>query len=105
MDDLTEKVQSSQTKFEEVVGRIPGYAGYKQKERRREADKILRLHVARKYEEQLKALDSTPGYFDGSLRQKDRAQYDRISAARSALFERLVEEEKAGEGELGEESL
>jgi hypothetical protein len=57
MDDLTEKVQSSQNKLEDLVKRIPGYAGYKQKEQRREADKLLRLHVARKYEEQARRLN------------------------------------------------
>jgi len=54
--DLTEKIQSAQSKFEKLVSRIPGYAGYKQKEQRREADRLLRLHVARQYEEQLKRL-------------------------------------------------
>jgi hypothetical protein len=56
-DDLTEKIQFSQNKFEQLVSRIPGYAGYKQKEQRREADKLLRTHVARKYEEQLSRLN------------------------------------------------
>lgn len=56
LDDLTEKIQASQSQFEELVGKIPGYAGYKQKERRREADKLLRLYIARQYEEQLRRL-------------------------------------------------
>lgn len=50
LNNLTEKIQSSQNKFEELVAKIPGYAGYKQREQRREADKLLRLHVARQYE-------------------------------------------------------
>jgi hypothetical protein len=57
LDDLTEKIQASQNKFEDLVGKVPGYAGYKQKEQRREADKMLRLHVARQYEEQLRRLN------------------------------------------------
>jgi hypothetical protein len=57
LKDLTEKIQSSQSKFEELTSRIPGYAGYKRKEQRREADKLLRLHVARQYEEQLQRLN------------------------------------------------
>lgn len=56
LGDLTEKVQSSQNAFEKLVSRIPGFGGYKQKEQRREADKLLRLHVARQYEEQLARL-------------------------------------------------
>jgi len=57
MDDLMEKSQSTQTKLEGLLARIPGFGGYKQKERRREADKALRLHVAREYEEQLRRLN------------------------------------------------
>lgn len=57
LGDLTEKIQSSQNKFEKLVARIPGYAGYKQKEQRREADKLLRLHVAQAYQEQLARLN------------------------------------------------
>jgi hypothetical protein len=56
-EDLTERIQAGQNRFEQLVSRIPGYAGYKQKEQRREADKLLRLHVARQYDEQLKRLN------------------------------------------------
>ncbi|MHB0859264.1 MAG: hypothetical protein ACYC5M_17070 [Anaerolineae bacterium] len=56
--DLTEKVQASRNKFEQLVAKVPGYAGYKQKEERREADKLLRMHVARQYREQLSRLDA-----------------------------------------------
>lgn len=55
-DDLTEKIQASQNKLEELIAQIPGYAGYKQKEQRREADKLLRMQVARRYQEQLDRL-------------------------------------------------
>lgn len=48
--DLTEKVQASQRKLEELAGRLPGFGGYKRKEQRREADKLLRMHVARECE-------------------------------------------------------
>jgi len=58
LDDLTEKVQSSQTKLEELMSKIPGFGGYKQKEQRREADKLLRLYVARQYQEQLTRLSN-----------------------------------------------
>jgi hypothetical protein len=57
LGDLTEKVQGSAGKFEQLVAKLPGYAGYKAKEQRREADKLLRLHVARQYEGQLKRLN------------------------------------------------
>jgi len=55
-DDLLGRVQKAQNKVEELVSHIPGYKGYKSKEHRREADKLLRSEVARRYEEQLKRL-------------------------------------------------
>ena len=57
LDDLTEKVQASQNKVEELISQIPGYKGYKQKEQRREADKLLRTYVAGEYQEQLDRLN------------------------------------------------
>ncbi len=58
MDDFREKVQASASGFERLVLQIPGFGGYKAKEQRREADKLLRLHVARQYEAQLTRLNS-----------------------------------------------
>lgn len=56
LDDLTEKIQASQGKLERLASKIPGYGGYKRREQRREADKLLRTHVARQYDDQLKRL-------------------------------------------------
>ncbi len=61
LDDLTEKIQASQNKIEELAGKIPGYAGYKAREKRREADKLLRLHVAKQYESQMSRLQDIQG--------------------------------------------
>ena len=55
--DLRETIRSATGKFEELVGKVPGYKGYKEKELRREADKLLRLHLARRFEEQLSRLN------------------------------------------------
>lgn len=70
LGDLTEKIQASQNKFEKLVARLPGYAGYKKKEQRREADKLLRLHVARQYEGQLTRLNGLQAQYteQGDLR-------------------------------------
>ena len=56
--DLRDKVESEMSGFEKLVRKVPGYKGYKDKELRREADKLLRLHVARGFEEQLSRLNS-----------------------------------------------
>lgn len=50
--DLREKVTEALGGLEQLVAKIPGYKGYKKKEMRREADKLLREHLARQFEEQ-----------------------------------------------------
>jgi hypothetical protein len=44
--DFREVVDGAKGGFEELVGKIPGYKGYKEKELRRQADKLLRGQVA-----------------------------------------------------------
>jgi hypothetical protein len=39
--------------FESITGKIPLYKGYKEKEQRREADALLRDHLAQQFAEQL----------------------------------------------------
>ena len=56
VDDLTEKIQASQGKLEQLASKIPGYGGYKRREQRREADKLLRIQVAKGYEDRHKRL-------------------------------------------------
>jgi hypothetical protein len=43
--DLRDVVTEGMGGFERLVAKIPGYKGYKQKEMRREADKLLRDHI------------------------------------------------------------
>ncbi len=54
--DLRETVGASLGGFENLVRRIPGYQGYKDKELRREADKLLRMEIAAKFDDQRKRL-------------------------------------------------
>ena len=50
--DLRDKIDDSMGQLESLANRIPGYSGYKEKENRREADAILRDHIAREFETQ-----------------------------------------------------
>jgi hypothetical protein len=50
--DLREKVTEAMGGLEQLVAKVPGYKGYKEKEMRREADKLLREQLARQFEEQ-----------------------------------------------------
>jgi hypothetical protein len=42
---LLDQVKDQMSGFEQLAAKIPGYKGYKEKELRREADKLLRDHI------------------------------------------------------------
>jgi hypothetical protein len=50
--DFLERVKGAMGGLEGFVSKVPGYKGYKEKEQRREADKLLRDHLVRQFEEQ-----------------------------------------------------
>ncbi len=52
MDQFFEKVTSQQDPFKKLMSHIPGFSGYIDRQNRRDADKILRDTVARRFEEQ-----------------------------------------------------
>lgn len=52
MNDFLGKIKSEQSGLEKLVSSIPGYKGYKEKEQRREADRLLRETLARQFEVQ-----------------------------------------------------
>ena len=54
MDDFFQKVTSMQDPFTKLASYIPGFSGYVERESRRDADKLLRDTVARRFEEQYK---------------------------------------------------
>jgi hypothetical protein len=54
--DLREKVDEAMGGLERLVSKIPGYAGYKDKEKRREADNLLRMQVATGLDDQRRRL-------------------------------------------------
>jgi len=56
MTDLYEQIKANRGRIESFIGKIPGYKGYKEKEMRREADKLLRDALARRLEEQWRRL-------------------------------------------------
>jgi hypothetical protein len=53
MTDLRDTISDNKSWLERIAGKIPLYKGYKAKEDRREADTLLRQHLARLYGEQL----------------------------------------------------
>ncbi|MCS7282597.1 MAG: hypothetical protein NZ769_04490 [Anaerolineae bacterium] len=57
MSDLYKRVSEARTGLEKLLGQIPGYKGYKEKEMRRESDKLLRQVVATRMEAQRRRMD------------------------------------------------
>jgi len=57
MSDLYKRVSEARKGLEKLLGQVPGYKGYKEKEMRRESDKLLRELVATKMKLQQKRLD------------------------------------------------
>jgi hypothetical protein len=55
--DMRDVVADNMSGFEKLVAKIPGYKGYKEKEMRREADKLLRDHVYRALTEQRRRIE------------------------------------------------
>ena len=54
MDEFFQKVTNQQDPFRKLASYIPGFGGYIERENRRDADKLLRDTVARRFEEQWK---------------------------------------------------
>ena len=52
MDNFFQKVTSMQDPFKKLASYIPGFGGYVERQNRRDADKLLRDTVARRFEEQ-----------------------------------------------------
>jgi hypothetical protein len=54
MEEFFQKVKSQQDPFKRLVSIIPGFGGYIERQNRRDADKLLRETVARRFDEQWK---------------------------------------------------
>ncbi len=52
MSDFFEKVKNQADPFKKLLSYVPGFSGYVERQNRRDADKVLRETVARRFEEQ-----------------------------------------------------
>jgi hypothetical protein len=52
MDEFFQKVTNQQDPFKRLASNIPGFKGYIERQNRRDADKLLRDTVARRFDEQ-----------------------------------------------------
>ncbi|HSQ27396.1 MAG TPA: hypothetical protein VLM80_09755 [Anaerolineales bacterium] len=57
-DQIYDEVNSDLDPFKKILGKIPGFKGYVERQKRRDADKLLRETVAARFEEQWQRLSS-----------------------------------------------
>lgn len=58
MSDILGRIREGQDAFGKLLGKIPGFTGYFDREQRRAADKLLRETAAARYEEQWRRISA-----------------------------------------------
>ncbi|NIN68786.1 MAG: hypothetical protein GTO63_29685 [Anaerolineae bacterium] len=89
MEDLRGTVSDARGSLEKLVGAIPGYRGYKEKEMRREADKLLRMHLSRRFEEQRSKLSNVQNQLASEGKLQDLGLLERTMLQLQLLIDRL----------------
>ena len=72
MVDIRGVIESGKGGLEKLIGSIPGYKGYKDKDVRRDADKALRTYVADKFDEQRRRLSELQLQLVSSRKHRQR---------------------------------
>ncbi len=80
--DLLGKARAQQNLLERIANKIPGFKGYRDKELRRDADRLEREHLARQLEECKKSLD---GWSSDASRSGALEAINDIETARKRL--------------------
>jgi hypothetical protein len=89
VDDLRDVVSDARGALEKLVGKIPGYAGYKEKEMRREGDKLLRMHLSERFQEQRSKLANVQNHLASEGRIEDLGLLERVMLQLQLLIDRL----------------
>lgn len=89
MDDLRGRVSDARGTLERLAGQIPGYHGYKEKEMRREADKLLRLHLSQRFQEQRTKLSNVQNQLASEGKLEDLGLLERVMLQLQLLIDRL----------------
>jgi len=89
MDDLRDVVSGARGALESLIGKIPGYHGYKEKEMRREADKLLRTHLSQRFQEQRTKLSSVQDRLASEGKLEDLGLLERTMLQLQLLIDRL----------------
>lgn len=89
MDDLRGTVSDARGTLEKLAGQIPGYHGYKEKEMRREADKLLRMHISERFQEQRTKLSNVQNQLASEGKLEDLGLLERVMLQLQLLIDRL----------------
>jgi len=98
MADLRQTISDHLGGLETLVTKIPGYKGYKEKEMRREADALLRQHLAAQFAEQLTKAE---GMTRQMLLGPGLAQLDEMGRANTRLQTLIDKVKTAAQGYAG----
>ena len=82
MEPILDKARGGQRFLEKLMNAIPGFKGYREKELRRDADRLQREHLAARLEESKKTLDEISV---GATRSGDLSIINDIETARKRL--------------------
>lgn len=89
MDDLRDAVSDARGTLETLIGKIPGYHGYKEKEMRREADKLLRMHLSQRFQEQRTKLSNVQNQLASEGKLEHLGLLERTMLQLQLLIDRL----------------
>ena len=89
MQDLRQKVTDQQQTLKKLASSIPGFGGYLQKENRRDADKLLRLALARQLEDQRARLKDVSVQLASSGNLKAVGDLGRITTKLQTLIDKV----------------
>ena len=89
VEDLKQRIEKAYNAVEQKMKGVPGYKGYKEKEIRREADKLLRLKAGRGFEEQRRRLNSVQVQLVNAGRLGSLVLLDRSMMRLQLLTDRL----------------
>jgi len=89
--DIHDRVMGDQPNsiFHKIAGIIPGYKGYMDRERRRDADKLLRMHLARQYTSQRDRLNRAQQALMRARQLKSIGEVDRLAGVLQRFIDRL----------------
>src|SRR5205814_5148405 len=81
MDPILDKARAAQNALERLMNEVPGFKGYRERDLRRDADRLQREHLAARLEEVKRALNAVAA----ALSRGDLDPINEVETARKRL--------------------